>query len=174
MPGFEEDDHPRDESGKFSSGGGGGKDPALVQKWAQARTGSTHEVARELTKQMSANPHGFSWRHDKGNPTTGIMVAEHSRAGHAAIIDLGAMRSEAELHEAVHEWVKKVLPNIHSDVEKHLGGWSHEGKFYLDLAHRWPKEKEKEAVEAGKANNQKAIWHIDRGEEIQTGGTGEL
>jgi hypothetical protein len=148
-----EADHPRDSKGQFTSG-----EVSATAAWVQSK--------------FKSSPEGFSSRPDTGDAKSGIMVAEHPDRDLGAVIDSSTVTAE-ELDRTMRDWVKKALPEIKKDPDMHFGGWLHEGKFYPDVSKRYPESKEKEAIAAGKANNQIGIYHVGRGEVIPTGGTGE-
>lgn len=87
-----------------------------------------------------------------------------------------ATQLKKEIVGEVHDWLEKTLPAIKDDKDHYLGGWMerHEGgapvALHLDVSQRFTSKDE--AIKAGKARNQMAIWHLDKSEEISTGGTG--
>jgi hypothetical protein len=50
-----------------------------------------------------------------------------------------------------------------------LGGWEHEGKFYLDVAQLLPKDEysEADAIKVGQERDQIAIFDLQEGKEIE-------
>lgn len=135
-------------------------------------------IANRLMKIARKNPMGFSWRHDTGKAGTGVMVAEHPKHGHGAVIPISAVGNKRQLKAMISDWVKKTVAHVRADPEMHFGGWigtdpsTGKRNLYLDMSRRYPKSQEKEAVEAGVRNNQIAVWSLDRHQEIATGGTG--
>jgi hypothetical protein len=139
---------------------------------------SVAQVAKDLQKVAAKNPFGFSWRLDLGHAKTGIMVGEHTAKDLHLVIDEDAIKDEKHLKAMVKAWVTKVLPEIVKDPALHMGAWkgvhpkTGRPAWFYDVSRQWPKEMEKKAIAMGKFNNQQAVWHVDRKEEIQTGGTG--
>lgn len=59
-----------------------------------------------------------------------------------------------------------------SNPENSIGAWAHNGKLYLDVVATIPDAEQAKAL--GKEHNQIAIWDLKNGNEILTGGTGEV
>ncbi len=59
-----------------------------------------------------------------------------------------------------------------NNADNSFGAWSHDGKVYLDVVSTIPDINK--AVELGKQHNQIAIWDLKNGQQISTGGTGEV
>jgi hypothetical protein len=102
------------------------------------------------------------------SPTSGYMV---SIPGHTQIVDASALRGP-QANEIISNYA-----NAHSaalaDPSAHIGRWQEPGtsKVYLDVSHNI--RNRDEAVKTGIAHNQKAIWDLRNGREIETHGTGE-
>lgn len=109
---------------------------------------------------------GFSYHLVTGHsPTTGYMVGlnrEHGGVAHTfPLSELTPERLAAHRNEA----------QAKAGTDAYQGGWIENGKVYLDVSHNV--QNRDEAVAMGKKHNQKAIYHIDKDEDIPTGGTGE-
>lgn len=114
------------------------------------------------------NPGGFSVKPNNGAvPATGFMV---SLPGHTRIV------SEADLRgpggRALLARYARENAGALQQPGAHLGGWTDKasGKTYLDISHNI--KSKGQAVRAGRARNQIAIWDVKNGREIRTGGTG--
>lgn len=172
--GFDEAQHPRDDRGKFTAG-----------DWASARAG---KLAGPLLGKAEREG-GFSYRPGAGRervPKTGYMVSRPVAEGLNHVIDIKEMASrdpapsraelEGEIRGRVEKWLAKTLPSIDKEKDQYLGGWMerhNDGKpvaLHLDVSQRF-QDRDK-ATKAGRERNQMAIWHLDKGEEIPTGGTG--
>jgi len=174
------DKHPRDEHGRFTSGGG------ELGLWATSRAPKT---AGSLL-QRAEKAGGYSYRPDDPHPTTGYMVSLPTSAGANHVVDIKEMMSRtppptraearAELKKQIAGFLKANLPKLQSMPKDHyLGGWveRHNGDkdgtpiaMHFDISQRMP-DREK-ALQAGRERNQLAVWHLDKQEEISTGGTG--
>lgn len=102
----------------------------------------------------------------------GIAVAMPE---HGTFITSGTNNGAGELM-AIRRWVDKVAPavTVTASPARYFGAWMDEGKLYLDVVEVFSSAEEDRAVAAGRARSQISIWHNGRGEEIATGGTGEL
>ena len=183
------DDQPRDEHGRFSSGGGGSD----IGKWADKRSSQAQRLFAGALLNKANKEGGFSYRPGgvpkERVPKTGFMVSVPVKEGlnHVVNIDELAKNSKSldglqkEIRGRVEKWLGKAMPGIEKRSDHFLGGWMerhnegepHAGEpkaLHLDVSERF-KDKDK-AISAGKERNQKAIWHLDKGEEISTGGTG--
>ena len=154
---------------------------ASFKKFAEKKLGSG--TTEKIEHVAAENPWGFSFRpnaapqtHDaEGKVTSGYMVALHHDQGFSHVIDPAALKSKKEFREAIRAWVKTAAPKIASNPELHFGGWidSNTGKLYLDISERVDtKHGEEHAKRLGRERDQLAIWHVDKSEEIRTGGTG--
>lgn len=114
---------------------------------------------------------GFSLDVSGNSPSTGIMVSFDAKDGHGVVIDATMDRPAREA--ALRDWVSKQRKFVGNDPENYFGGWIDNGKAYLDVSHRFPKEQRDKAIEAGKSQNQIAVFDLDTFTEIPTGGTGE-
>lgn len=99
---------------------------------------------------------------------SGLVVAipEHGRV----ITDgagLGALGQIAEWvgYAAHHVTAPSLRP-------RYFGAWFEGDTLYLDVVEVFPREEEAEAIAAGAARNQIAIWDAGRQAEIPTGGDG--
>jgi hypothetical protein len=108
---------------------------------------------------------------------SGILVAipEHS-------IALVPFEFDAAVSaEKISEWVLANASAISSHPApfyrpRYFGSWvdSDTGILYLDIVEAFPREELTEAIAAGIARNQIAIWDNGRQEEIATNGTGAV
>lgn len=135
---------------------------AHTSKIAQIGAMKVHPQAIMTARHNLLHNGGFSVKPATGAaPKSGYMV---SIPGHTQIV-----------HGDVDEAHLAKYAADHADVLQHpgahIGGWMNEGKTYLDVSHRY--DKKSEAIKAGKAHNQIAIWDVKKGAEINTGGTGE-
>jgi hypothetical protein len=177
MADFDDDKHPRDERGRFAGG-------SALGKWAASKTGS---LAGKLLATAQREG-GFSYHPEGPNkdrtPTSGIMVSLPVSAGHNHVVDIKTISESATREQARKEvkgqivkWLEKTLPAIKGKPDHYLGGWlerhnNNAVAFHLDVSQRFDSKDKKAAIKAGRERNQKAIWHIDKKEEISTGGTG--
>lgn len=129
--------------------------------------------AAQVTPKDQENYHklmhgsGFSHNLLSGQePKSGYMVGlngEHGGVSHVfPLTELTPERLAAHRAEIAARGV---------DPDAYQGGWVEGDKVYLDLSKN-VQDREK-AVAMGKQHNQKAIYHIDKGEDVPTGGTGE-
>lgn len=111
---------------------------------------------------------GFSYNHATGqNPKTGYMVGlsrEHGGVAHTFNLSELNPNKLAEHRQAMEA-------AGHDGADAYQGGWVEGDKVYLDVSHNL--HDRAEAIRQGQKHNQKAIYHIDSGEDIPTGGTGE-
>jgi hypothetical protein len=184
MGDWDEAQHHRDEQGRFGSGGGGG-----LSTWAQKRA---ERYAGPLAEKTTREG-GFTFKPDappkERTPKAGILVSQHPREGLGHVVEVAKMKDrippptekqvEREIEHSVEKWLEKALPAIKGKADLHLGGWKEvdkqTGKFialHFDVSQKFSEKDERAAIQAGRDRNQKAIWHIGRGEEIDTGGTG--
>lgn len=104
-----------------------------------------------------------------------IMITGLPYAGSGIIVALpeyGVVLSarHAFLRAAVRNWVDNVAPAV---TGAHLrprafGVWHHEGRLYLDVVEIFPSDERHEALAAGHARGQVAIWDAGRRREIPT------
>lgn len=114
---------------------------------------------------MKQNPNGFSINPTSGQqPQDGFMVAIHGKTQ--------TMDPNDVTHQAVQAFVNANADSF-SDSSMHVGGWKNDkdGKFYLDPSQHFTDRNQ--AIKAGRARNQIAIWDVKNKQEIDTGGTGE-
>lgn len=74
------------------------------------------------------------------------------------------------------EWVDRVAPHVTGPHPRprYFGAWVDGGTLYLDIVESFPREDIAEAIAAGRARDQIAVWDAGRAEEIPTGGTGAI
>lgn len=142
---WNEDLHPRDENGRFTSGGGLDV-PAL---------------ASDANEGFSIDP--FTGK----SPTTGYMVAR-SQYG-----EIHTTNSVEETADAIQRYADKHAHLFAEDKSLYLGGWrnSEDGKLYLDISDNV--KDEGKAVALGRNRDQISVFNLDTFEEINTGGTGK-
>lgn len=75
----------------------------------------------------------------------------------------------------VRHWVRNVAtfvdgPNLR---RRAFGAWTHKGDVYLDVVEIFSDLDREDAIAAGVARNQIAVWDAGRGVEVATGGTGD-
>ena len=98
-----------------------------------------------------------------------VAVPEHS-----LIVDTSLFVWEGDVAMWVHNVESAVTSHVAPfENRRAFGAWIHDGKLYLDVVEIFPRESEQEAIAAGVARNQIAIWDAGRGVEIATGGTGD-
>jgi len=122
-----------------------------------------------VIKTVVRNPGGFSVKPVNGQqPESGYMV---SIPGHTQIVSEAALRGP-QGRDIISQYANEHA-GVLRDPKAHIGGWTDKesGKTYLDVSHRY--DNKGDAVKAGKAHNQIAIWDVKHGAEIRTGGTGE-
>ena len=125
-------------------------------------------IAPSVVDTIRNNPNGFSVRPTGEVPTKGYMVAV---PGRTKILAKDALHGDAA-KDIINDYAR-ANADVLSKPSAHIGGWqdSKTGKVYLDIANNVPRVRD--AVRAGKAGNQIAVWDVKRQREIRTGGTGE-
>lgn len=103
-------------------------------------------------------------------PTKGYVVAEHEEVGD--VIENAKGLSRTELKQRLKGFIKKNI-NLLSEDEMCLGLWlnNSNGSLYMDVSS--VKADRDLAIQAGIDHDQIAIWDIENGVEIQTGGSGK-
>jgi hypothetical protein len=117
---------------------------------------------------MMKNREGFSVSvRSGGEPVTGYMVAQtdHTHTYPEDILD-----DHARLTRAIDDMLVKEKAAFAGRGDVYLGGWVHDGKLWLEPSDNIASRDEAESE--GRGRNQIAIWDVDNGEEIQTGGSG--
>lgn len=151
---------------------------ALEARRANAQSGGvTHQRGIGAVGQpgLSANVlgmirkahEGISVRPDGSQPTGGYMV---SLPGHSQVLN----GHELLGHNANHlldDYARRHADALR-DPRAHIGVWKDHGsgKVYLDISQNMSGKFQ--AIHAGKARNQIAIFDVKRKREIKTGGTG--
>jgi HK97 family phage portal protein len=117
--------------------------------------------AGKILRKIAENPGGFTLdRHSAEQPTDGIMVSEFPNDSKRALI-LDADKIEtAETRNGLISWLKNNRDVMDGRKDRFIGGWSSDNKFYLDVATRFPPDKGKEALEAGRAAGQLAVFNL--------------
>jgi hypothetical protein len=111
------------------------------------------------------NPTGFSVKPEGSTPSSGYMV---SIPGHSVIMDANEFAKNPSGHVAAYA---DEHAGALTQPNAHVGGWTNEGKMYLDVSQNIPDQVS--AVKAGVARNQKAIFDLHSMSEVPTGGTGD-
>lgn len=182
----------RDEQGRFGAGGaqgpsgskasavgaGGaprGSSTQALKAWAHAKAeGVTSEVMK------GAASGGFSLRPFAAapSPSEGVMVSLPTSAGLNTVVEMKSDTKESDVREAVKAWVEKAMVHAAQNAETYLGGFAERdatGKlvaFHFDVSQRFPESQVDRAVQVGRERNQISVWHLSKGQEIKTGGTG--
>lgn len=152
---------PRARDGKWTGDGVSGNHARGVDSVGKP------SVSARVLDVIRSNPNGFSVTPDGQVPNKGYMVAIQGRS---AVLSGAALRGKAA-GDIIDDYARK-----NSDVLKapgaHIGGWQDKktGKVYLDVSRNFGNMRE--AVKAGKKQNQIAIWDVKRRREIRTGGDG--
>ncbi len=165
----DDDKHPRDERGRFTSGGG-----SDLGKWADKRA----PLLAGALLAKAQREGGFSYRTggkpSERVPKSGFMVSVPTSEGLNHVVKIEDMAKNAkdlaslnnEIKGRVEGWLKKTLPAIQQKHDHYLGGWMERHNdgtnkaLHLDVSQRFT-DKDK-AVNAGKERNQLAIWHLDK------------
>lgn len=151
----------RAKDGKWDGAGGA----------AGSAASGTNQVGKTLVSSkvvdvILKNPHGFSVSPQGDVPTKGYMVAV---PGRTRMLDVHALAGDGA-HHIINDYAR-ANKDVLSTPGAHIGGWQEGGKVYLDVSHNVTNQRQ--AVKAGKAGNQIAIWDVKRQREIRTGGTGK-
>lgn len=113
------------------------------------------------------DPVGFSLDPRTGrSPTGGFMV---SLPGHTHQYPDTVMKDKHQLATAIDHTLMSER-EIFKQPDVYLGGWVSDGKLWLDPSQNIADHDQ--AVKLGKGRNQVAIWDVQGGQEIDTGGTG--
>lgn len=111
---------------------------------------------------------GFSHNVATGEaPKSGYMVGVHQSKG-----GVNHVFSVSELTpQKLAEHRQEIEQKHRDDPGVYQGGWIEGDKVYLDSSRNI--HDRAQAIQMGQQHNQKAIYHIDKDEDIPTGGTGE-
>jgi hypothetical protein len=148
----------------FNANAGDEISESTVDEWNQASKGKKlpEEGQEERGQGRSSTSTGRSrW------PTGTTPTEEQVRA-----------EVKAKVKEAVTAWLKKSLPKVADKPDHYLGGWHEKTEggtpvaLHLDVSQRFATKDKDAALKAGRERNQLAVWHIEKGHEIDTGGTG--
>lgn len=113
------------------------------------------------------HPEGFSLDPRSGrSPTSGFMV---SLPGHTHQYPDSVMKDPHQLAAAIDHTLMSEK-EIFKKPGVHLGGWVSDGKLWLDPSENIADREQ--AVKMGRSRNQVAIWDVQGGQEIDTGGSG--
>lgn len=146
----------------------------------------SQRIAEPLVARATAQG-GFSYRPGAKSPKTGFMVSLPTTAGANHVIDIESMAHRdpppsekelrAEVSGRVRDWLRSTLPSVQKNPDHYLGGWLQKGDdgkpvaLHLDVSQRFTDHDK--ATAAGRDRNQIAIWNLDEGKEIPTGGSGK-
>lgn len=156
---------------------GRGRETSLRNAWAAwtdydwknnlpGRIGTTWLPGAAISEDVRHSPEGFSISLAKGkSPDTGFMVAQND-ATHT--FPASVMEDRQALADAIDSYL--MSEPVFREPGMYLGGWVHDGKLWLEPSQNVADHDE--AVELAKARNQIAIWDVDHGQEIETGGSG--
>lgn len=100
-------------------------------------------------------------------PRAGYMV---SIPGHTQVVSASALQGP-QADEIIARYANEHSQAL-AEPEAHIGRWQEPGtdKVYLDVSHNIGDRQK--AISTGIAHNQKAIWDLKGGREIDTGGDG--
>jgi predicted ABC-type ATPase len=172
---WNEGDHPRDEKGRFGSGG--------------ALTSAAGKLAGPLAAQAAAG--GFTYRPGSKAPTAGIMVSRAPSEDMGHVVEIGKMLDasprpsagevRAMVTKDVAAWLRdKGLPAIAKlGPDHYLGGYAEHDKqtralvaLHFDVSQHFSDADRAKAIQTGRDRNQISVWDVAKMEEIPTGGTG--
>ncbi len=122
-----------------------------------------------LAPEVARSPEGFSVSLAGDAPVAGFMVALGGR--HTHVYPAGDLRSEAKLAADIDAMLRAERETF-ARPGMYLGGWVNGGKLWLEPSENIASRED--AVRAGQERDQIAIWDVERGEEIGTGGTGSV
>ena len=130
-------------------------------KWAKfAAVGEAADI-------MRSNREGFSVSlHSGDTPKQGYMVAQ---TDHTHVFPETVLDDRKALTTAIDEMLMSER-SAFEDRDTYLGGWVHDGKLWLEPSDNITNKAT--AVREAAQRNQIAIWDVNNGAEIQTGGTG--
>jgi hypothetical protein len=117
---------------------------------------------------MMKNREGFSVSvASGGEPVHGYMVAQtdHTHTYPASILD-----DHYRLTRAIDDMLVQEKSAFRGRGDVYLGGWVHDNKLWLEPSDNIASREQ--AEHEGRSRNQIAIWDVDNGQEIQTGGSG--
>ena len=184
MSEWDEEQHPRDKDGRFSSGGGGGLD-----KWAAHRA---QKFAGPLISKIEKNG-GFTYKPDAAKaertPKDGYMVSSDTKDKLGHVVEIAKMAERepppteaevrSEIRSQVQKWLTGAVKKIAGQKGAYLGGYIETDEktgrtvaLHLDISHHFSANDRERAIKEGIARNQISIWDVAKGEEIKTGGTG--
>lgn len=91
----------------------------------------------------------------------GILVAipEHGRR-----VKIRAGHGATDMRNSIRRWVQTVAPVVSSHAAHWFGAWSENGVIYLDVVQSFSSADEAEALAAGRARGERAVWHNGRKE----------
>jgi hypothetical protein len=159
-------EQPRDERGRWTDGGGSGSLAHTVLDDA------AHDLAPGLIGEVKGG--GFSHRLSiKQRPTKGFMVSRHPKE--KLTLPISVDTPEAEAVAKVEEWLHRAIPEVLKRENTYLGGWldtdTKPHTMWFDVSDNVTTSR-KHAVEMGRHQNQKAIWDVENGASIDSGGSG--
>lgn len=141
---------------------------AMSNYTTPATTRSTGDpVARSVVTHKLVGAGDGATITPSGLPYTGSGIV-------VALPDYAALLTSPD-GPTVGEWVAavaSVVTDSSAPRPRAFGAWQHDGRLYLDVVELWSDADEDDAVSAGRARGEIAVWHNGRQEEIATGGTG--
>lgn len=121
------------------------------------RYGASASEARELTGQvLSPQGGGYTWRHGKGSPTTGYVVA---LKGYTQIVPTKNLTEEV-----IRGYARQYRKVLKSNPKAFLGAWVEKDDTYLDISEVF--DDRVEAEKAGRERGEIGIWDIAGGTTI--------
>ena len=166
------DDQPRDENGRFGSGGGSG----AGEKTDESNGGGGHSGGGAARDAEEGRPFGataaslatsiretggFTYSPVQGAPTTGYMVSVNPEHEQSAEMD---KMTGTKLESAVQSYMDSKDAITRGDTSKFMGAWVDSGKTTFDIStHSSDKEA---ALKMGTEHGQQAIWDIVNMESI--------
>ena len=165
------DDQPRDENGRFGSGGGsgagektdesnGGGGHAGAGAGRDDKEGSHSAVASTLATSIRETG-GFTYSPVQGAPTTGYMVSIDPKEG--VVVDMDKMTG-TKLEGAVDKYLGEKDAILRGDMTKFAGAWVEKNECYFDISTH--SEDKEAALQMGTDHGQQAIWDIVNMESI--------
>lgn len=139
-------------------------------------------VNKELTNPINAS---LKQAAISGTITNKILQAIHNNGGTTYNLTIGDMVGTPNFSVSVYPERERIVDGVDFDIlegfiddnedllkdpANSLGAWTTDGKIYLDVVVTIPDQER--AIDLAKQNNQIAIWDLQNGREISTGGTG--
>lgn len=128
----------------------------------------TRLAAEEALRQIPGG--GFTVDSGGDSPKHGFQVAglRKTREVPAKDLDVDLMHRILQEEYETHQKLYDRYPG-----RVYFGGWKDGDNVVIEPSENIDRRYREYAVEVGKARNQKAVYDLDAGEDIETGGTGE-